>query len=868
VVDLRHYSRPDIINKLLIHRNLIRVLSAPVGFGKSTIAYEYASMMFAFKKVFWVSCVSPCFIRDLDNGVIFNEAIKCFPEPKMIIFEDLPPLEENRLTVFLSEVDRFMELGCEVLITCEPHCQSVSKLRQNCIVFNWNDLLLSDSELSIDVLSGRISEKQFQNLSMIDRIAGWVWSGAVDAKCKTVASVIDADVSPAQKAAIFLICLLQEGFIEDLICYIPRGELCVCFGLLEKDYGIFGINMSDETFECTFMDLPLLKRTFQPCLSEISKACSFDDTGEFIDSLASMLSNNNDFDRCVSLLKEFANSSVTANWLSNNGWHLVRQARPFDLLTLLDHARRNFAQNFSALCRLELMANYQLSNFEELTKCIRKILKSAKADNCSKKLALAFACVYLNPSEARNLIGSLSFVLNAPETKIIEGVTGLPDVQMEHASDCLLDVASLMLESSILAFESWGKNFIQLEHNLEIGILENSVNQITAYEALLLAASWLFSYAYDDETASSNLVVSSVSQLTTMLAKIESEETLLYSNSSSWFEACVLDSITSPDICSEQYLEQIGLVSALQNMHAVFSQLDNQRLAYTQQLASMTRSRAQFNSTHPDIFRRENMNSKFNSIRISDVGVPVLRVNIFGGLEVFIDGELVDGKAFKREKLRIALALLLLNKGSEISRDTLAECLWPESTIETRRRNFYSVWEQLKKSLNVDSYCPYLIKSKLGCSLDLRHVESDVFEFKNVYKTLMFEMPSNAWQSYYLEIHDKYGQPILPGDCSCDALNRFRNRSHTMLVDALTCASEQLCEQGELRGALMFAREALLHDSRREDCYITLMRAQLSLGQQAHALDTFFECKTFLNEELGIDPSKKMTKLYREIIET
>jgi DNA-binding SARP family transcriptional activator len=46
------------------------------------------------------------------------------------------------------------------------------------------------------------------------------------------------------------------------------------------------------------------------------------------------------------------------------------------------------------------------------------------------------------------------------------------------------------------------------------------------------------------------------------------------------------------------------------------------------------------------------------------------------------------------------------------------------------------------------------------------------------------------------------------------------------------------------------------------------MRAQLSLGQQAHALDTFFECKTFLNEELGIDPSKKMTKLYREIIET
>jgi DNA-binding SARP family transcriptional activator len=66
----------------------------------------------------------------------------------------------------------------------------------------------------------------------------------------------------------------------------------------------------------------------------------------------------------------------------------------------------------------------------------------------------------------------------------------------------------------------------------------------------------------------------------------------------------------------------------------------------------------------------------------------------------------------------------------------------------------------------------------------------------------------------------------------------------------------------------MFAREALVHDSRREDCYVTLMKSQMKLGQQAAALDTFFECKAFLNDELGIDPSAELTQLYREIIET
>lgn len=46
------------------------------------------------------------------------------------------------------------------------------------------------------------------------------------------------------------------------------------------------------------------------------------------------------------------------------------------------------------------------------------------------------------------------------------------------------------------------------------------------------------------------------------------------------------------------------------------------------------------------------------------------------------------------------------------------------------------------------------------------------------------------------------------------------------------------------------------------------MHAQLASGQRTAALDTYFSCRRFLADELGIDPSVETVRLYRGIIET
>ena len=46
------------------------------------------------------------------------------------------------------------------------------------------------------------------------------------------------------------------------------------------------------------------------------------------------------------------------------------------------------------------------------------------------------------------------------------------------------------------------------------------------------------------------------------------------------------------------------------------------------------------------------------------------------------------------------------------------------------------------------------------------------------------------------------------------------------------------------------------------------LEAQMASDQRSAALGTYFECRRFLSEDLGIDPSSHLVGLYRSIIET
>ena len=293
--------------------------------------------------------------------------------------------------------------------------------------------------------------------------------------------------------------------------------------------------------------------------------------------------------------------------------------------------------------------------------------------------------------------------------------------------------------------------------------------------------------------------------------------------------------------------------------------LSMQRMECERARARKLRSRASFESTHPDAFRKVAWGTAMPAMPAP----PRLTVNLFGRLEVKVGDVAVESGHLSRQKVRSLLALLVLNRGRDVSRDRLAAQLWPESSASCRRKNFYATWSQLRSALSTpDGDCPYLIRHQNGVCIEARLLASDVLELEEVCRALLFNRPGRGgWGHLFARVEDSFADELLPGDDGCDVIDGLREDCKNRLVDALVAASGKLLDSGDPREGLWFARAALSRDDSREDVYVALMRAQIASLQRTAALQTYFACRRYLADDLGIDPSAETMRLYRSIIE-
>ncbi len=67
--------------------------------------------------------------------------------------------------------------------------------------------------------------------------------------------------------------------------------------------------------------------------------------------------------------------------------------------------------------------------------------------------------------------------------------------------------------------------------------------------------------------------------------------------------------------------------------------------------------------------------------------------------------------------------------------------------------------------------------------------------------------------------------------------------------------------------ALWFAEHATQTGLVREDACMALMRAQMFAGRRSQAINTYLRCADYLREELGLDPSSELERLYATLLD-
>ena len=238
-------ARPELISRLLRERHVPRFLVAPDGFGKTQIAFQYADTVFSFLHVFWINGKSPCFLRDLDNGRIIYEMHKIENGTFLVVFEDIPRLDDERAENFSCLIDELLEKGNEVIVTCVPSRDAFGQRHRDRLKLDSSDFLLNEVErkLSTPISSSAIQSK---NPVLASQVACLHWGG--DSGVKLLNALVLEELPSEVFLVIFIMLVLREGDMNDVAAFVSMQIDTTFISRLVQGYPYLGITERDGTF--------------------------------------------------------------------------------------------------------------------------------------------------------------------------------------------------------------------------------------------------------------------------------------------------------------------------------------------------------------------------------------------------------------------------------------------------------------------------------------------------------------------------------------------------------------------------------------------------------------------------------------------
>lgn len=821
----RAYSRPALVSRLLRDRTVARFIVAPPGFGKTSVALEYAETVFAFNQVFWLDCTSPCFLRDLDSNRIAAGLLDLSDPSFLVVFEDVPPLDAARVEQFHSMLDFLLDKGCEVIVTCTPLCDAFSAARDR-MVMSANDLLLSNEEVDFLRTPAERDHMPANRVPRSHRVAACVWGDGQGGSF--LCAALEEELPCEMVTTLFLLLCLDVGSLSD-VCDIARTSE-ETFALLAASYPYAGIDMTQRSFRCAGFSIGDIAEAFAGKLEDIAAFAGGSSAAGLSDGIATALLAGGNADRACDVARLLLPAAQRAIWLE-------------------DHAR----ELEHAGCLLRARGVYAATEPEVLSASAHV----AQAVRCALLGENVAACV-----AARRAIAYTPTILERAVAQAVQCACSIGEAA-EQAAARARDICTVGAEAgcgdelrdiavAVEAFDNPASG-----NDMAQAWLDATAGREMS-DSALYAASLLLSRLAGSQGSAREWI--------DLASAVAREASARFSESGSLSLPCALAAAAfqravDGGVLALPPLDGACALAASRKERMLLEQ----RVECEAARAAALGRRAVHDKTHPDVFRRD-----LGAAAVATCTPPRLTVNLFGGLEVLIGDRRVAPDLFMREKVRTLLALLVVNQGRDLSRERITKLLWPDSRPDCARNNFYATWSRLRTALSMpDGTCPYLIRRQYGIRLDSSLLASDVLELEGVCRALLFNRPGRGgWGHLFAQVEDSFSSDLLPGDTGCEVLDDMRRDCRERLVDALVTASGKLVEVGEVRQGLWFARAALARDKSREDAYAAVMRAQIASLQRSAALETYFSCRNYLINDLGIDPSAETMRLYHSIIDT
>lgn len=838
-------NRDRLLSSLLQDRSALRLISAPNGFGKSMLAYEYMQRLFASMNTIWIDARSPEFLRNLDSSCLIPSELQQ-KTPHLLVIDDIPYLDEERANTLADHINLCLYKDIEVIVTCTPSHDCLRSRIPDRILINSVDLLVSEGECKTESRKrsagnniNNVWEQQKRILFGLTPLAVWNHTGNVSQKC--LSNFFNENLPIDFFRSIFCMLLIGNGHLKDLskigVPLHPENEI-----MLIKDYSFIDIDPIQHNFSCRHFSLDDLQNAIEDAhLIDTLINGSF----PLPEKVLSYLIEHGNNDRAEKILNCFCSDEQCAQWLSEKGWSLLDREE----ITLINKLFSR-CDHFDIEDDMNLLSMYAWfsglqGNKYEATHCAESVLckesaedKTSTTESTPAVMAylalLAFgdggAAIFKKPNfKPKTLVTPQDYLAAIVDEFKEQEILQALNLNAEESTPCERITISAQREQRIETLITKGsENFLD-NHFIRLALHFIRSTDSVELRRLLQNIGYKIVIKARRESINTNteaLIIADLWRGGFFGITKKGED---------YKDARILDEAAS-------MLNRLSMFATGQAFNIPWEDNKPNRKAVSD--------------------KKEETN-KAEKIILNDAEAQSIYVRLLGGFDIIIGGKTTSENHW-RKKSRLLFTILVLGQGRDITREFIFEQLWPSISRERATDNFYSVWSNVEKSLDSK---PYILRTGQFCKIDQRLVKSDIAEFESASRRLLVEREnSNALLDLFSKVESLYRGPLAPFETKNPYVLKQRARFRSIYTDAMISASDHALEIGDPRIGLWFARKAMEEENTREDVFFSLIRAQIANGQRCSAIRTFFQCKEYLREELGLDPSSETNELYQQLI--
>jgi DNA-binding SARP family transcriptional activator len=213
---------------------------------------------------------------------------------------------------------------------------------------------------------------------------------------------------------------------------------------------------------------------------------------------------------------------------------------------------------------------------------------------------------------------------------------------------------------------------------------------------------------------------------------------------------------------------------------------------------------------------------------------------------------------FRSRSAETLVFMLALRQTAGLSKEWLAENLWPNSDGDKQAQNLRKATSDARSALQDPES---LLGNPGRLWLSTNVVTTDIQEFRTLTDAGLSE--ANPEESLRAALN-LYTGPLLPGIDEAWVLSH-RKEMEERFGQSVGSLIGLLLNNGQIQDALLLGRHAVVAAPLREDIHIALMTAYASAGLKAEAIRQFEELEFLLENEWGEQPSLSAQKVMKDL---